>query len=91
MWQRLRTWVVGLLSLAVFASALGVVYVKHTSRKLFGDLQALERGRDALNVEWGQLQLEQSTWATHGRVESAARERLHMQVPAADAIVLVTP
>jgi len=91
MWERGRTWLVGLLGLAVFATAVAVVYVKHSSRKLFVELQALERGRDALNVEWGQLHLEQSTWATHGRIESIARGQLGMQVPAADAIVLVKP
>jgi cell division protein FtsL len=91
MWDRARTWLVGLLGIAVFATAVGVVYVKHASRKLFVEMQVLERERDALNVEWGQLHLEQSAWATHGRIESVARGQLGMQVPAADAIVLVRP
>jgi cell division protein FtsL len=91
MWGRTRAWVVALLGLAVFATALEVVYLKHATRRLFGDLQGLERERDALNVEWGQLQLEQSTWATHGRVETVARERLGLQVPPPESIVLVTP
>lgn len=91
MWDRVRVWLVAALGVAVFASAVSVVYVKHASRKLFVELQGLERERDALNVEWGQLHLEQSTWATHGRIESVARDRLGMQVPGADAIVLVRP
>ena len=88
---RLSTWVVALLGLAVFASAIGVVRLKHVSRGLFSDLQALERERDALNVEWGQLQIEQSTWALHGRIETLARGRLDMEIPSAESIVLVTP
>jgi cell division protein FtsL len=91
MWARTRAWVVAILGLAIFGTALEVVYLKHSTRKLFGDLQSLERERDALNVEWGQLQLEQSTWATHGRIEAIARDRLGLQVPPAESIVLVTP
>lgn len=79
------------LVLAVIMSALGVVYAKHQSRKLFVTLQGLEAERDEMNIEWGQLQLEQSTWATHGRVEELAREQLKMTTPAQDAVVIVWP
>lgn len=79
------------LMLAVIASALGVVYAKHQSRKLFVALQGLEAERDEMNIEWGQLQLEQSTWATHGRVEEIAREQLKMTTPAPDTVVIVWP
>lgn len=80
-----------LLVLAVIVSALGVVYAKHQSRKLFVALQGLEAERDEMNIEWGQLQLEQSTWATHGRVEELAREQLKMTTPAPDTVVIVWP
>lgn len=80
-----------ILVLAVVLSALGVVYAKHQSRKLFIALQALEAARDEMNTEWGQLQLEQSTWATHGRIEDLARQRLKMTTPAPDAVVIVRP
>lgn len=79
------------LAALVLFSALTVVYSKHQSRKLFVELQALEGMRDALNIEWGQLQLEQSTWAMPNRVERVARTRLQMDVPAPDQIVIVTP
>lgn len=79
------------LVLTVIVSALGVVYAKHQSRKLFVALQGLEAERDEMNIEWGQLQLEQSTWATHGRVEELAREQLKMTTPAQDAVVIVWP
>ena len=75
-----------LLGLAVMASALGVVYSRHESRKLFVELQGLQEQRDEMNVQWGRLQLEQSTWTTHGRVADTARERLDMVVPATESI-----
>ncbi len=77
------------LILAVFASAIEVVVARHESRRLFVELQDLEDVRDALNEEWGRLQLEQSTWATDARVESLAHTELNMRAPAVDAVVLV--
>ncbi len=80
-----------LLSTAVLFSALGVVYSKHHSRKLFVELQSLEGVRDSLEVEWGQLQLEQSTWAMPNRIEKVARSQLGMDAPAPEQIVIVAP
>ncbi len=75
--------------LAVLVSAVGVIEAKHQSRKRFVALQALEKVRDQMNVEWGQLQLEQGTWATHSRVERIAREKLRMVNPKMDEVVIV--
>ena len=83
--------VILVLVLWVLGSALGVVYAKHQSRKLFVELEALKTSRDNLNIEWGQLQLEQSTWATPNRVESIASSQLGMQVLTPEKIVIVTP
>ncbi len=79
------------LLLVVVVSAICVVYAKHQGRKLFVELQALENERDAMDVEWGQLQLEQSTLTTQGQVEIAARDRLGMVVLSADNMVMVKP
>ena len=57
-------------------SAMALVYTKHESRKLFVELEGLTQERDALNIEWGQLQIEQSTWAQHARIEQVAAEDL---------------
>ncbi len=84
-------WLLPLLVLAVIASAVGVVYSKHLSRKQFVALQQLESDRDQMNIEWGQLQLEQSTWATHGRIEELARTQLKMTMPDPNAVVIVQP
>jgi cell division protein FtsL len=78
-----------ILALSVVVSAVGVILAKHENRKRFAQLQELERTRDAMNVEWGQLQLEQGTWATHSRVERIARRRLHMVVPEAESMVII--
>ncbi|MEW5757020.1 MAG: cell division protein FtsL [Pseudomonadota bacterium] len=79
------------LILVVFGSAVGAVYVKHQSRKLFVELQGLQAERDRLDVEWARLQIEQSTWATHVRVENLARTRLDMALPNNQEVVIVRP
>lgn len=84
-----RIILVTLLGLAVLSSALGVVYARHQHRELFIQLQALRAERDRLNIEWGKLQLEQSTWGTHVRIERVARKRLHMEPPEFRDIVVV--
>lgn len=79
------------LTLLVIVSALGAVYAKHQTRKLFVELQGLHKERDDMDIEWGQLQLEQSTWATHGRIEDVANAKLGMEIPEPSAIVVLKP
>jgi cell division protein FtsL len=66
-----------------------VIYAKHRSRALFVELQALNRERDNLETEWGQLQLEQSAWSTHGFVERVASAKLAMDIPAPNDVKIV--
>ncbi|MEJ2127286.1 MAG: cell division protein FtsL [Woeseiaceae bacterium] len=70
-------------------SALALVYTKHESRKLFVELETLTDERDQLNIEWGQLQIEQSTWATHARIEQVATDDLALVRPAATEIYVI--
>lgn len=79
------------LFMLTLVTALAAVYSKHYSRQLYIELEALQTIRDERNVDWGRLQLEQSTWATHTRIEEVARERLHMVSPVAEATVIVPP
>jgi cell division protein FtsL len=79
------------LALAVFGSAVGVVWARHQTRSQFVQLQQLNAERDALDVEWGQLKLEQSAFATHGRVEQAARDDLKMVIPRPEEVRIVKP
>lgn len=85
-----RTWGGFLvLLLAVTASAVAVVYSTHSSRHLLNDLQVLERERNALQVEWGQLLLEHSSLVSQGRIEGIAAAQLEMKVPAMENVVVV--
>jgi cell division protein FtsL len=81
-----------LLLLAVLAAcALGLVTSQHQARKLFTELEREQARAQSLEVEYGQLQLEASTWAMPTRVERYARERLHMEPPGARRLQLVDP
>ena len=70
-----------LLLFVVIVCALGVVTTQHKARKLFMELQKEKDEAQRIEVEWGQLQLEQSTWAMPVRVEKIAVTKLQMQLP----------
>jgi cell division protein FtsL len=78
-----------ILLLTVVICALGVVTSQHRARKLFQALEGEQERARQLDVEYGQLQLEMSTWATHPRIEKIARERLRMVTPDAIGRVVV--
>ncbi len=81
-----------LILLAVLVvCALSVVTSQHKARKLYVDLQKEQAIAKQLEVEWGQLQLEQSTWAMHARIEKIASGRLMMRVPPAGRVQVVAP
>jgi cell division protein FtsL len=83
--------IVAALAAIVLASGLAAVYARHQSRKLFIELQALTAERDRLEMDWGRLQIEQSTQASHARVEQLAREELRMRLPDPREIRVVGP
>lgn len=80
-----------MLIVLVVVSALSTVAAQHQARQRFIALEREQARAQQLDVEWGQLQLEQSTWAAHARVEKIARERLGMRPPAPGQIVVVEP
>jgi cell division protein FtsL len=75
----------------VIASALGTVTSQHKARKLYIELQQQQEAVRQYDIEWGQLQLEQSTWAMHARIEQIAKGQLQMQVPETARIQMVQP
>lgn len=77
------------LMAAVVCSGMAVVYAKFLSRSLFVELQQVRAARDDVDLEWGRLQLELATAGSLGRVMRIADERLQMQVPEAQQIVVV--
>ncbi len=84
-----RDWIVGALVIAVMASGVAVVYSKYLSRRHFVALQELQGERERLGIEWGRLQLEESTLATHSEVEKTARGKLQMHLPGVDEVVII--
>jgi cell division protein FtsL len=88
-----RVLLIGLpiLWLAALGSAAGAVYCKHRSREMFVELERLNARRDNLEIEWGQLQLEQSAWSTHAFVERVAGAKLHMVTPPPKEIEIISP
>lgn len=70
-----------LLALIVVLVSLSVVTAQHQARKSFVALQQEKARAQQMEVEWGQLQLEQSTWAAPGRIEKIAAQYLQMQLP----------
>ncbi|HET8552689.1 MAG TPA: cell division protein FtsL [Gammaproteobacteria bacterium] len=89
--MRVSTLINAALVLALLVSAVAVISAVHRNRTLFAELQQLRQQRDQLNVEWGKLQLEESTWATHARIEQVARDKLGMRMPQKIQRVVVKP
>ena len=82
---------VPVLWIAALASAAGAIYSKHRARESFVELERLNSRRDNLEIEWGQLQLEQSAWSTHAFVERVASTRLKMAMPPPQEIEVISP
>ncbi|MBL8505576.1 cell division protein FtsL [Methylobacillus glycogenes] len=80
-----------ILFVLLILAALGVITAQHKARKLYIELQQQEDAAKQYEIEWGQLQLEQSTWAMHSRIEQIAEKRLNMQVPDGARIQVVSP
>ena len=69
--------------------SLGVVTSQHLARKLYFELEQQQQLTKKYQTEYGQLQLEQSTWAMHSRIEELAAKKLNMQVPDAKRIQVI--
>ncbi len=69
------------LLLLLVMCALSVVTSQHQARKLFIELQQEKEHARQMEVEWGQLRLEQSTLAAAARVEKIAVMQLQMRMP----------
>ena len=89
--RRLLLVTLPLLWAAALGSAAGAIWCKHRARELFVQLEALNARRDNLEIEWGQLQLEQSAWSTHAFVERVASTKLRMAMPPPKEIEIIAP
>ena len=70
-----------ILALVLVMCALAVIQAQHRARTYFVELERLKKEARALDEQWGQLQLEQSTWANPARVDTLARTRLGLVTP----------
>jgi cell division protein FtsL len=66
------------LSLLLVACALSLVAAQYQARRLFIELERAQSEARVLDIEWAQLQLDQSTLAKHSRIEANARRDLNM-------------
>jgi cell division protein FtsL len=87
--QALEVTAVLLLAAGVTASGIWVTSAKHRARQLFVEIERLNREEDRLQIDWWRLQIEQSTYATHPRIESLARDRLNLTIPDDRQLVVV--
>lgn len=74
---------------AVIGCSLALVTSQHQARKLYTELQREQELQKRFDVEFGQLQLEQSTWATHARIERIAARELGMRAPHSSRVQIV--
>lgn len=78
-----------ILFFVLIAVSIGVITSQHKARKLYFELEQQQDLTRKFDTEYGQLQLEQSTWAMHSRVEELAAIKLKMQVPDATRIQVI--
>lgn len=69
------------LLVAVLISAFAVIYSTNSYRLTLNQLEQEEQQTHILQLQWGQLLLEQSSLATPARVEEVARNKLGMVLP----------
>ncbi|PMR76892.1 cell division protein FtsL [Halomonas endophytica] len=86
-----RLIIVCALVLACLASATAVINATHLTREQYARLQQLERERDQLQTEWGQLLLEESAWSSPARIERLAVDRLEMRLPDVNEVEVIRP
>jgi len=79
-----------LLAALCGSTAVAVVYSKHLSRQAYADISVDQKAIDELDVQWSQLQIEESTFSEHGLVERTAEERLGMVFPGLDGSVMIS-
>jgi cell division protein FtsL len=89
--RKVLLFAIPILWLGALGSAAGAIYCKHRAREMFVELERLSARRDNLEIEWGQLQLEQSAWSTQAFVERVATAKLHMAMPPPKEIEIVAP
>ena len=81
---------IALLATINVCTALTIIYTKHLTRLSYIEISRYQGTIDRLDVEWSQLQIEESTFSEHGLVERIASERLDMTIPDFSETVMIT-
>lgn len=66
------------LTCVLVLCALSLVNAQYKARSMFIALERAQSKARQLDIEWAQLQLDQSTLGKHARIELTARRDLHM-------------
>jgi cell division protein FtsL len=66
------------LTVLLVGCALSVVNARYQARHLFIDQEKLVQQQRQLEIDWAQLQLDQSTLGKNERIEQIARSELNM-------------
>lgn len=69
------------LTTAVLLTAVGIIYMTHTTRDLYASYQHNLIEQNRLHVTHGQLLLERSTWLMQSRIQQIAENQLGMILP----------
>jgi len=78
------------LALVLVVCALAVIQAQHRARTYFVELERLKKEARVLDEQWGNLQLEQGTWANPARIDTLARTRLGLIAPPHDRVRVET-
>lgn len=79
-----------ILFFVLILTAIALVEAQHRARKLYDQLDQAQKAEKKYELEYNQLQLEQSTWAMHSRIEGIATRELDLQVPDETRVQVVT-
>jgi len=77
------------LTALCFCSALGVVFSKHLTREVSVEISQYRAAIDELELQWSQLQIEESTFSEYGLIERQAREQLGMVYPGLEGSIMI--
>lgn len=86
-----RLFILVALLVAVLASAVAVVYARHSHRQAHVELSRLQKQRDAFNVEFRRLQTEQATVSESNRIVGIATDKIGMHFPLENETSVVQP
>lgn len=76
--------------MTLVSSGLAIALSVQHWRESFQQLQDLKEEKKALEIEWGQLLLEQNSWGSYARIEQMAQEQ-QMQPTTVNSVVMVQP